>query len=63
MMTIDKKLMNIPVLTSVDLCPQVQLDRERSDRSAVESQLREKGREIQELQSRYDSHSYELNAK
>jgi hypothetical protein len=42
---------------------QVLLDRERSDRSAIDNQLREKNREIAELQSRYDAHSYELNAK
>lgn len=46
-----------------DTQSQVLLDRERSDRAAIDNQLREKNREISELQSRYDAHSYELNAK
>lgn len=42
---------------------QVLLDRERADRSSLESQLREKSREVGETQGRYDNHSAELNAK
>lgn len=41
----------------------VLLDREKQERMSLESQLRDKNREIAELQSRYDTHSAELNSK
>ncbi|XP_076086637.1 uncharacterized protein LOC143057256 isoform X1 [Mytilus galloprovincialis] len=41
----------------------VLLDREKQERMSLENQLRDKNREIGELQSRYDTHSAELNSK
>lgn len=42
---------------------QVAMDRERGERASMENQLREARREAAELQSRYDAHSAELNAR
>ena len=42
---------------------QVVMDRERGERMSMESQLRDRSREIAELQARYDAHSAELNAR
>ena len=39
------------------------MDRERGERMSMESQLRDRTREIAELQARYDAHSAELNAR
>ena len=41
----------------------VLLDREKQERMSLENQLRDKTREVAELQSRYDTHSAELNSK
>ena len=42
---------------------QVNLDRERSERASMESQLREKMHEIMSLQAKHDSSLAEYNAK
>ena len=39
------------------------MDRERGERASMESQLRDRSREVAELQARYDAHSAELNAR
>ena len=39
------------------------MDRERGERSSMESMLRDARREVSELQARYDAHSAELNAR
>ncbi len=41
----------------------VQVDRERTERSELEQKLREKTREVLDLQSQYDSRITEINAK
>ena len=39
------------------------MDRERGERASLESMMRDSKREVGELQSRYDAHSAELNAR
>jgi len=39
------------------------IDREKMERASVERQLKEKTREVAELQSQLDGHSAELNAR
>ena len=39
------------------------MDRERTERMGMENQLREKVREVMELQAKLDAQSGELNAK
>lgn len=42
---------------------QVSLDRERSERLSVEGQLRERTRELSEMQARYDAMSREWGTR
>ena len=42
---------------------QVQLDKERSERTYLENQLREKALEIMNLQARVDAQSSEMTAR
>ena len=42
---------------------QVSLDRERSERMSMESQLQNRSRELSELQARYDALSTEMGSR
>lgn len=42
---------------------QVSLDRERTERGSIESQLRDKVREVIDLQAKFDAQSVESNAR
>lgn len=41
----------------------VQIEREHGEKAALEGRLREKNRELLDLQARYEAHAAELNAK
>lgn len=39
------------------------LERERAERATIENRLREKNKELLELQAKFDAHAAEMNAR